>query len=276
MANIIPMAGLGSRFDKEGYVLPKPLIPVSGIPMVIKSIRDMPKSNKWIFIVRQEHIDNYSIDKILKKEIPNAIIIPVEKTTEGQACTCMLAAPYLDENESVFIAACDNGYLFNEKKYNELQSDKSIDCIVWTFTKRETLKRNPAAWGWCKLAEDGITIKNMSVKIPISEEPYNDHAVVASFFFSKARDFIAATNLMISENYRINNEFYIDALPIFLNKLNKRSVIFDVDHYLGWGTPKDLYNYQKLEYYNNNGISPKNISKENEGNIKLWEQYFKK
>ena len=31
---VIPMAGRGTRFVKEGYTLPKPLIPVRGVPMI--------------------------------------------------------------------------------------------------------------------------------------------------------------------------------------------------------------------------------------------------
>ena len=38
---IIPMAGLGQRFINEGYSLTKPLIPVSGDPMVIKAAKDI-------------------------------------------------------------------------------------------------------------------------------------------------------------------------------------------------------------------------------------------
>ena len=121
MANLIPMAGEGSRFANEGYRMPKTLVPVSGVPMIIKAIRDMPPTDKWIFVVRKEHIDNFAIDKLIKSEIKDAIIIPVEKTTEGQACTCMLAENYLDDNEELFIAACDNGYLYDKEKFNELK-----------------------------------------------------------------------------------------------------------------------------------------------------------
>lgn len=35
MLNIVlPMAGRGSRFANAGYTLPKPLIPVHGVPMI--------------------------------------------------------------------------------------------------------------------------------------------------------------------------------------------------------------------------------------------------
>jgi CTP:phosphocholine cytidylyltransferase-like protein len=34
---MVPMAGLGSRFADAGYAQPKPLIPVSGAPMVVQA-----------------------------------------------------------------------------------------------------------------------------------------------------------------------------------------------------------------------------------------------
>ncbi|MBI2145825.1 nucleotidyltransferase [Candidatus Woesearchaeota archaeon] len=247
MANIIPMAGLGSRFSEQGYSTPKPLIPVLGVPMIIRAIRSMPQSDKWIFIVRQEHIQQHHLDEVIKNEIPPAIIIAVNTTTLGQANTCLLAQGYVLPDEPLFIAACDNGYVYDKKKYEKLMTDPSIDCVLWTFTQMEKMRRNPHAYGWARLDEDGMTIKDMSVKIPISKDPYYDHAVVATFYFKKAKDFFDAVNLMITENHRIKNEFYVDAVPIFLRKLNKRSVIFDVERWICWGTPDELKEFELEE-----------------------------
>jgi hypothetical protein len=165
-----------------------------------------------------------------------------------------LAEPYLKKDEEVLIAACDNSYIYDKEKYQKLKKDKSIDSIVWTFTRHNTLKENPNARGWCILEKDNNTIKGMSVKTPVSSDPFNDHAVVATFFFRRAQDFFNATNLMIKENFRINNEFYVDAVPIFMKKLGKRSVIFDIEQYLDWGYPETLYDYQKNEYLIKMGI----------------------
>lgn len=275
MANIIPMAGLGSRFSDSGYSLPKPLIPISGVPMIIKVIRDLPKSDKWIFLVRKEHVDEYQIDKLIRSELPTAIIVPVEKTTEGQACTCMLAEPYLTLEEPLLIAACDNGYLYDKKRFERAKKGNA-DCVVWTFTQRETLKRNPNAWGWYKIEDDGNTIKDISIKVPVSDNPYNDHAVVATFFFKKTKDFIDSTKLMIKKNYRVKNEFYVDCLPKFLNELGKKSEIFDVDLYIGWGTPQDLYDYQKMEFVCKYGVQPLSLTEEEKRLLPLWKRYFGK
>lgn len=248
MANVIPMAGLGSRFAKSGYRLPKALIPVSGRPMIMRVIESLPASDKWIFIVREEHVLDYALDTLIKTEIPDAVIVTVKETTEGQASTCALALPHLDPDEPVFIAACDNSFLYDKKKYESLKNDPSIDAIVWTFTKHPSLSEKPESWGWIKLHEDGLTIEDMSVKVPVSDTPLNDHAVVATFYFRRSGDFKAAYGLMVEEDYRTNGEFYADSLPIFYKKLGKRSVIFDVDLYVGWGKPEDLYLYQEWEY----------------------------
>lgn len=269
MANIIPMAGTGSRFASEGYLLPKLLIQVSGKPMISRVIEALPKSDKNIFIVRKEHVEKYKLDSLIKSHIENAIIIQVEKTTEGQASTCMLAMPYLKKDEPIFIAACDNSFLYNKKKYDELVKRKDIDAIVWTFTKNKLLLENPKAWGWAVLEKDKKMIKDMSIKVSVSKNPFNDHAVVATFYFKKAMDFKKAYKLMVKENFRINNEFYVDAMPIFYKKLGKKSVIFDVDLYVSWGKPSDLYEYQKWEYLCKNNLKPKD-----DGEFKLWKNFF--
>ena len=243
------MAGLGSRFSKEGYILPKPLIPVSGRPMISQVIKGLPSADKWIFVVRKEHVEKYELDVLIKAEVKDAIVV-IEEEPWGQAPSCIMAMPHVADDDEIFISACDNSFLYNEENFNELRKRNDVDMIVWTFTKDTLLTDNPNAWGWLKLEEDGETIEDVSVKVPVSETPFNDHAVVASFYFKRAGDFKLAYENMCKEDYRINGEFYVDSMPIFMKKLGKNSVIFDINLYVGWGKPSDLYQYQvkELEY----------------------------
>ena len=268
------MAGLGTRFTNEGYKLSKPLIPVSGLPMILKVIRDLPKADKWIFVMREEHID-YGVDDFIKKEIPDAIFL-IDKAPTGQAGSCMVAKDYLNTDEELFIAACDNGFLYDEQKFDELRKREDVDSIVWTFTQRETLKRNPTAWGWYKLKEDKETIEDISVKVPVSEDTFNDHAVVATFWFKHAKDFVDSVNVMMEQEYKVNGEYYVDSLPRFLNQMNKKSIIFDVDLYVGWGKPDDLHDYEVVEFVAKYGIVPPDFPEEHKRIMPLWKRYFEK
>lgn len=276
MQIIIPMAGEGKRFSEKGFKLPKPVIHISGIPMIIKLIRNLPSANKWVFMVKQEHIDNYKIDELIKKENKKAIIISIKKTTQGQACTCMLAEPYINPEEELIIANCDIGFLYDKKRFDKLRKRKDVDSIIWTFTKREILRKKPKSWGWYELEKDRETIKKVSVKKPVSNNPYNDQALTGLFYFKKAKYFFNATNLMFKENYRTNNEFYVDGIPKFLKKLNKKSVIFEVDLFVCFGIPEDVHDYEKMEFIIKNNIIPTNLSKEEKRLLPLWRRYVKK
>lgn len=269
--NLIPMAGAGVRFAEAGYTLPKPLIPVSGKPMIVQVIRDLPEADKWIFVVRREHVDDFHIDTLLKDAVSGAQII-IDEHPVGQATTCLLAREYIPLDAQLLIAGCDNGYLFNKEKYEALCTDPTIDAVVWTFTERETLKRKPEAWGWHELEQDGKTIKRVSVKVPVSSDPFHDHAVVATFTFKHARDFFDAADRMIQKGDKTKNEFYVDSIPNYLREMNKRSVVFDVDLYVGWGKPDDLHEYEYMEYLVQYGGGK--LREEQQRLSPLWKKYF--
>lgn len=84
---IMPMAGEGSRFTKEGWVTPKPLIKLNNKELFLHAIDsvEIPQVKmKYSFIVRQEHIDKYDIDKGTKTILPHANIFAVQKRHVGQ------------------------------------------------------------------------------------------------------------------------------------------------------------------------------------------------
>lgn len=238
--NLIPMAGEGQRFIDAGYVTPKPLIDIKGLPMVVQAAKSLPQADQWIFICRSSHITDYNIDKKLNKYFPGALVLPVDHLTEGQASTCLLARDYLLPNDQLTIGTCDNSMEYNQEKYEQLI--KNNDALVWTFRNNSAVLQNPKMYGWVKVNESGVST-GVSCKEPISNDPLNDHAVMGTFSFKKAEYFLECGDEMIRKNRRINNEYYLD---VILDEcvLNGYNVIpFEVDDYTCWGTPKDLEKY---------------------------------
>jgi len=248
MTNLIPMAGEGERFVRDGYQYPKPLIEVSGTPMIVQAARSLPKADRWIFVCRQEHVNVYHVDKLLKEYFLDSEIISIDYLTEGQASTCLLAEPTLIKDDPLLIGPCDNGMTWNEDKYNALVSSNEIDALIWTFRNNVTVKRNPKMYGWVELDDKG-DVQRVSCKIPISNNPVSDHAIIGAFYFKKALYFIDAAKLMISKNRRINNEFYVDEVMNELIASGLRVKVFEIDKYICWGTPNDLRTYQYWESY---------------------------
>lgn len=241
--SLIPMAGRGSRFTAEGYTTPKPLIEVSGKPMVIQAAVALPKSEKHIFVCLKEHLDNYPIEKEIKAVEPNAKIIPLSEVTEGQACTCELGLKDEDLDSPLVIAPSDWQALWDADKYSKLINDGETDAIVWSFKHSQMGALKPEAYGWIA-ADENDTVTEVSVKKPVSDEPYNDHGVLAIFSFRKVSIFLEGLKYLYDNNIRVNNEFYVDSVMDALVKMGKNVKVFEASHYLTWGTPDEFKMYE--------------------------------
>ena len=241
---LMPIAGRGSRFSKAGYTVPKPLIEVSGKPMVVQATNSLPKSKKHIFVVLKEHLKKYPLESVLKNEYQNCDIISIDNVTEGQAITCSLGLKNVDENASLLIAATDNGIIYDKNKYRKLIEDESVDAIIFTFRHHVSSKINPKMYGWVKTKGDKAI--GVSVKMPISDDPYNDHAIVGTFWFRKVEFFKKALNNLLSKDIKINGEYYVDSLMGELINMGYNVKIFEVDNYICWGTPND---YETFVYW---------------------------
>lgn len=238
------MAGEGSRFKQQGYETPKPLLPILGLPMVVNAANALPKSNRYIFIVRDFQINDYQIDKHLQKHFDSPEIITLTQLTEGQAVSCLAAKDLINNDEALVIGASDNGMIYNQEAFTNLSKD--ADAIVFTFRNNPAVVEKPEAYGWVAVDEKH-QVKHVSVKKPISEQPMNDHAVVGTFWFKKGKYYVEAAERMIALNRRINNEFYVDECINDLIDLGYKVKVFEIQHYVCWGTPVD---YETFNYWN--------------------------
>lgn len=217
--------------------------------MVVCATKDLPgvaaDGSNVIYVDRTFHKTD-GVEDAIRAWYPNAVFITADHLTEGQACTCMLAEPYLDPEEPLLIAGCDNGMDIDKEAFDALT--RECDCIVFTYRHNEAVIANPNAYGWM-IADENGNITGTSIKKAISDTPMEDPAVVATFWFRRAEVFIEATKKMIAENDRINGEFYVDQTVKHVLDLGYRAKIFDINRYVGWGTPADYEGYQKTWKY---------------------------
>ena len=252
---LIPMAGAGQRFADAGYTVHQPAIMTTdrqeGMekPMVVCATRDLPgvakDGSNVIYVDRTFHKTD-GVEDAIRAHYRKAQFISIDRLTQGQACTCMLAKPYLNPEEQLLIAGCDNGMDIDKKAFEETK--RECDCIVFTYRHNEAVLQNPNAYGWMITDGEG-NITGTSIKKAISDTPMEDPAVVATFWFKEAKVFLEATEKMIRENDRINGEFYVDQTVKHVLDLGYRAKIFDIDRYVGWGTPADYEGYQNTYAY---------------------------
>ena len=236
---LIPMAGRGKRFADEGYTTPKPLIPVNGSPMVVEATRGLPQGSTTRFICLADHA---ALFPSILSHLPGAEFVTLDGVTDGQAESCAAGIMPADLDKPVMIGACDNGMIVDNAALQILIDDDTIDAIAFSFRDHQGSAQQPQMYGWIQ-TDAADHIQRVSVKQPISEDPYNDHAIVGSFFFRSGQLFMDALAKLKADDVRVNGEFYVDSMLNTVLELGKKAVVFEVDHYVCWGTPNEYKTY---------------------------------
>ena len=230
MKILIPMAGEGSRFAKDGYTFPKPLIEVNGKPMIQRVVENLDFASEYIFLVRKSHIYKYiGLLDTLKRITNNCCkVIEVDGLTEGAACTALLAKEFINCDEDLLIANSDQYIQYERQNFISLKNMTQTSGIVWTFNAVHP------KWSFVKTNARGY-ITEVAEKRPIS-----NIATCGIYWYRKGSDFVKYAKQMIDKEIRINNEFYI--APVYNEMINdnKTLIPFYVHKMWGLGTPEDL------------------------------------
>ena len=132
-------------------------------------------------------------------------------------------------------------------------------------------------YGWVEIDKNNFAT-NVSVKVPISKNPFDDNAIVGTFWFRKVEYFSLAMKYLESKNIRVNGEFYVDSLMNILIKLKYKIKVFEVENYICWGTPDDFetFNYWQ-SYFHKTDSHPYNLTRDknvNKNSISLLNSIF--
>lgn len=233
---VIPMAGLGSRFAKAGYEKPKPFINVGGKPMIARVLENLSYPDaRYILIARKEHIEKEAVlVKQIEKEY-NAIFIPIDKLTEGTACTVLYARKYINNEDPLLIANSDQIVDIEIADFINDCKNRNLDGSILTFI--DHLK--DTKWSFAKLDNDNLVIE---VK---EKEVISEFATVGIYLYSKGRNFVDASIDMIIDNDRVNNEFYSCPTYNYAIQNGFKIGIYNIEfgQMHGIGTPEDLNLY---------------------------------
>jgi len=145
MEIVITMAGLGSRFRKAGYDVPKYMIEALGKTLFEWSMESlkgyMQDNNGYYFIVRKEDDSSAFIYSMCEKMgIKQAKVIELDHTTDGQATTAMLCRPYWKKDEALMIYNIDTYVEAYEMKLEDIDGDGYLPCFHeegdhWSFVR---------------------------------------------------------------------------------------------------------------------------------------------
>ena len=233
---VITMGGLGSRFKKAGYTVPKYMIEAKGKSLFewsmisLEGFRDL--ADKYIFLALKDDncdVETFIRDKCKSLNITDHHITVLDKLTDGQATTAMLAEKYWDKDNSLLIYNIDTYVEPGEMKSAELHGDGFIPCF----------KAEGDHWSFVRLDDEGKVVE-IKEKIRIS-----DHCTLGAYYFKTC----GLYKELYDEYYRkgkaselVNGEKYVAPLYDYLLSKGGEIYISDVtpDKVHVLGTPEEL------------------------------------
>jgi dTDP-glucose pyrophosphorylase len=235
------MAGRGSRFADAGYTVPKPLIPIHGVPMIDLVIDNLRPAcvHRFVFLCLREHMNQYGIDEHLRSLEPNAVIIPIESVTEGAACTVLLARDAIDSGDPLMIANSDQWVDLDIDQYLDAMRIDDYDGFIMT------MRADDPKWSYVRLDEGGRVIE------VVEKQVVSNEATVGIYNYARGTDFVGSATVMIEKDLRVNGEFYV--APVYnemiagASRVGYHNVGQVADGMYGLGVPADLSLFESLE-----------------------------
>lgn len=232
---IIPMVGIGARFQAAGYQNYKPFIEILGKKMVEWAIAPFPVEVKKHFIVAAQLLT--AEHRQFLESIPQASIIEIEKHSLGPAYSIYKALSQLPLEESFFITYCD---IFWTWDFNQILPHLHEEGIV--FTRRSfhphLIKNGYSAF--CLPEKNQAYLAEIKEKASFTDHWMSEPLSVGAFYVQSGQVMAEALTHMITHQVRVGQEYFPSLLFNRLIEQGRRVLLHDIDFFAHWGTPEQL------------------------------------
>jgi NDP-sugar pyrophosphorylase family protein len=246
---VIPMSGFGERFRHAGYQVPKPLIEVEGKPMIGHVIDLFPGELEFIFICNQEHLANktFRLAEILNELCPTGRIIGIPPHKLGPIFAIKHVEHLLDLNRPVVINYCDFACYWDWEHFKFYATYTECVGAIPAYKGFHPHSLGVTNYAYLKESdvEGGALVEDIQEKQPFTANRIDEYASSGTYYFASAKVMIDAFNETMDQNLNVGGEFYVSLAFKSLLKRGQKVVIYPLQHFMQWGTPEDLaeYNY---------------------------------
>ena len=223
MKIIVPMAGRGSRLRPHTLTVPKPLIPISGKPIVQRLVEDITKVagekiEEIAFIIGDfgDEVKNSLIQIAENLGAKGSVYVQDEPLGTAHAIKCAENSM----NGDVIIAFADT--LFRA----DFQLDKNSDGVIWVKKVED-----PSAFGVVKLDDYGFITDFV-------EKPQtfvSDLAIIGIYYFKSAEKLMEEINYLINNDIKVGGEYQLTGALENLRQKGAKFTLGKVDDWMDCG-----------------------------------------
>jgi HAD superfamily hydrolase (TIGR01509 family) len=232
---IIPLGGKGERFSKNGYMQPKPLIPIFEKRMIEYVLDNLAISNDdHLFIIYNTKLDDHNFSMHINTKYPSTKLIQINDT-KGAVETLFLGIGQIlgghAHHNKCLILDCDTFY-----------TDDILECFKNSTDNMVFYTKNydqNAIYSYIELNAESM-ILNIQEKNKIS-----DNANTGAYAFTDIHVLHRYCQHVLNANITFNNEPYTSCVisEMVKSKIPFKGHELKTEHVFSLGTPVSLQKY---------------------------------
>lgn len=230
LALVVPMAGRGSRFRQGGRATPKPLIELAGRPFfawAVDSVRRVVPVREMVFVVLQEHVDDFDIAERVRARYPEARVVAIPEVTAGAAETAAVGIAALRTPGPFAVNDCDHAFLAEGlgDVAGALAGSGAAGALLG-------FRATSPAYSYVRLAADG------SVAGTVEKQVVSPFAIAGCYLFADRAAFAGQF-----ERYRAEcpyGELFLSGVYNTIVAGGGRVLFHELARHVSFGTPDEL------------------------------------
>lgn len=236
---LVLVAGPDDIFGEAGFIFPKNLVEIDGLPLIQRLIESLDVLRKEainpIFVLKRSESQKYYTGKVIQLLLGKSILFEVEETA-GAACSALYAAAEIDNSAPLLIV---NGDQILDIEIEEAIQDfevRELDVGVITFNAVHP------RWSFVRCDESGLVVE------AAEKRPISDLAAVGVYYFRHGSDFVYAAQTMIKKSGYVNSRFYITPSLNELILKGKKIGHYKIprERYFPLKTPQNIRDYEEI------------------------------
>lgn len=165
---MIPLGGIGSRFQKEGYKYPKPFVRVLGKEMILWVVDSLKlrKEDSLVVVYNPAFLDMRELMEMVVQHVPGTILVELPGPTRGAAETVRIGLEGLSASQRsrpTMLVDGDAFYTVDIVSMYRAISDKAGGSFCFRDTQPKPI------YSYVTVGSDGKQITSIKEKVKISD-----------------------------------------------------------------------------------------------------------
>lgn len=171
----------------------------------------MLPASEWIFAMRERDVRRYHLDNIVRQLVPRPRVLLVRDSTRGAACTALLAAGSIDNDEELLIVSANEVVDVDLPAFADSLRQRGLDAGTIVFPSVHP------RYSYVRMDPQGFVLE-AAEKNPISSD-----AMAGIHWFSRGRSFVRAAMQTIRKDASVDGSFYVS--PTFNELVLEQALI---------------------------------------------------